>query len=138
MSSQPWTNLVDEAVALRHSLHRKPELAYAEHQTAATIRQRLDVLGIPWEPCADTGTLGRLAINKRGRHIALRGEMGVTRSSSEGLSCLLDGSSGLLKVRTLSVQRPVPVLAAWVHVWFAVTLVIPQLADPRSLLPKCV
>ena len=75
MGSKPWNNVVDEAIDLRHAIHRRPELAYDEYQTASLIRDRLDELGIPWQACAVTGTLGRLAADKPGRHIALRGDI---------------------------------------------------------------
>ena len=54
--TRAWSELVDDAVELRHRLHRAPELTWSEHRTAKEIRQRLDALGIPWRTCADTGT----------------------------------------------------------------------------------
>ncbi len=67
--------LVDTAVALRRELHRRPELTWAETATAGTIRDRLDAAGIPWRPCADTGTVATLAPDAPGRHVALRADM---------------------------------------------------------------
>ena len=75
MNTKPWNNHVAEAIELRHAIHRRPELAYDEFQTAELIRNRLNELGIPWDACAGTGTLGRLAQDKSGRHIALRGDI---------------------------------------------------------------
>ena len=70
-----WSDLITAATRLRHDLHRQPELAYAELHTAATIRAELDRLGIPWQACADTGTIARLAAQATGPHIALRGDI---------------------------------------------------------------
>ena len=73
--TRAWSELVDDAVAWRHQLHRAPELTWSEHQTAIDIRQRLDALGIPWRTCADIGTVATLAGDAGGRHVALRADM---------------------------------------------------------------
>lgn len=73
--TRAWSELVDDAVAWRHQLHRAPELTWSEHRTAIDIRQRLDALGIPWRTCADTGTVATLAVGAAGRHVALRADM---------------------------------------------------------------
>lgn len=67
--------IVTRAVALRHDLHRHPELMHAEHRTAGVVRGELDRLGIPWRACANTGTLGFLAADKPGRRIAFRADL---------------------------------------------------------------
>ena len=67
--------LVDAAVAVRHELHRRPELAWAETTTAAAVRSHLDDAGIAWRACADTGTVATLAPGAPGRHVALRADM---------------------------------------------------------------
>ncbi len=56
-------------------LHRNPELAWFEHETAGRIRRRLDQLDIAWRACAETGTVATLAPDAPGRHIALRGDI---------------------------------------------------------------
>jgi amidohydrolase len=63
------------AVDLRHALHRRPELGWQEHQTAATVRAELDRAGIPYRACADTGTVATLAPDAPGRHVALRADL---------------------------------------------------------------
>ncbi|WP_232819320.1 N(2)-acetyl-L-2,4-diaminobutanoate deacetylase DoeB2 [Saccharospirillum mangrovi] len=77
--SQPaltnWQALVADAVEFRRELHRQPELTWAEQQTAASIRERLTALDIPWRACADTGTVATLNPNGRGRHLALRADI---------------------------------------------------------------
>jgi hippurate hydrolase len=67
--------VVAHARGLRHALHRQPELMYQEERTAALVRAELDRLGIPWEACAGTGTVARLARHAVGRHVALRADL---------------------------------------------------------------
>jgi amidohydrolase len=70
-----WPEVVAAAVTLRRDLHRRPELAWTEHGTAAAIRDQLDRSGISWRACAETGTVATLAPDAPGRHIALRADI---------------------------------------------------------------
>ncbi|ODR11565.1 peptidase M20 [Mycolicibacillus koreensis] len=70
-----WPETVAQARRLRHDLHRRPETAWAEHETAATVREILDTAQIPWRRCADTGTVATLAPQASGRHVALRADL---------------------------------------------------------------
>jgi len=70
-----WPDIVTGVVDLRHALHRRPELTWAERETAQTIRDRLTAADIPWRACAETGTVALLAPKAKGRHIALRGDI---------------------------------------------------------------
>ncbi|MBX3246569.1 MAG: N(2)-acetyl-L-2,4-diaminobutanoate deacetylase DoeB2 [Myxococcales bacterium] len=70
-----WGEIVAEAVTLRRALHARPELPWAEVETARTIRARLAALGIAWQAFADTGTVATLAPRAPGRHIALRADI---------------------------------------------------------------
>lgn len=72
---QTWNELIERAVDLRHQLHRFPELAWSEVETAKTIRTLLSDIGLEWRSCADTGTLATLAPKAKGRHIALRADI---------------------------------------------------------------
>jgi len=74
-TSRAWQELISSATALRHDLHRQPELAWAEHATAERVRAELDALGIAWRACAGTGTVAHLATGAPGRHIALRADL---------------------------------------------------------------
>lgn len=67
--------IINAATALRHNLHRRPELTWKEFETAKTIRAELERAGIPWRVCAETGTVGVLAANAPGPHIALRADI---------------------------------------------------------------
>lgn len=73
--TRSWSEIVDAAVTLRRDLHRRPELTWQEHATAATIRGELDRLGIPWRASAGTGTVGTVAPDAPGRHVALRADI---------------------------------------------------------------
>lgn len=70
-----WSAIVAEAIEFRRMLHRHPELAWFEHETAGRIRLNLDQHAIPWRACAKTGTVATLAPEAPGRHIALRGDI---------------------------------------------------------------
>lgn len=63
------------AVALRHDLHRQPELSWQEKATAERIRDELTRLDIPWRACAGTGTVASLGADATGRHVALRADI---------------------------------------------------------------
>ena len=69
------TAICADAVTFRRRLHRRPELLYAVHETAAAVRGELDRLGIPWRACAETGTVADLASGAAGRRIALRADL---------------------------------------------------------------
>ncbi len=75
MTNAAWNAVTAEAVDFRRALHREPELAWQEEDTAAAIRQKLDELGISWRVCAGTGTVGTLAAARSGRHVALRADI---------------------------------------------------------------
>ncbi len=70
-----WPGLVARARALRHALHREPELSWQEHDTCRLIRGQLDALSIPWQPCTETGTVARLATHAPGPAVALRADI---------------------------------------------------------------
>ncbi len=73
--NRSWAETVARATELRRELHRRPELAWAEHSTAAAVRAELDAIGLDWRPCAGTGTVVRLAPHAPGRHTALRADL---------------------------------------------------------------
>jgi hippurate hydrolase len=81
-----WESILDSARELRRRLHAEPELGWQEAKTAATIRDVLDTLEIPWRAVARTGTLATLAAGAPGKHIALRGDIdGLPISEQTGL-----------------------------------------------------
>lgn len=82
-----WPEMVASAVRIRRELHRRPELAWGEHDTAAAVRAALDTLGIEYRECAGTGTVAILAPGAPGRHVALRADldaMPITENTGRG------------------------------------------------------
>ncbi|AKH67699.1 metal-dependent amidase/aminoacylase/carboxypeptidase [Spongiibacter sp. IMCC21906] len=73
--SERWNNIITSAQTFRRELHRYPELGWQENRTAAEIRRALSSLDISWRDCAKTGTVASLGKHKRGKHIALRGDI---------------------------------------------------------------
>ena len=60
----------------RRHLHSHPELSFQEYKTSAFIKSRLDEMGIPWQPIANTGVVAiiRGEISSK-KVIALRADM---------------------------------------------------------------
>ena len=92
------TTLLPEIVEIRRHIHQYPELSYAEHETAAYISRRLDILGIEHRTgIAGTGIVGfiRGEAAGRGLTVGLRADMDALpvtevqgaeyRSRNEGL-----------------------------------------------------
>jgi amidohydrolase len=69
-------DLLPPLVALRRDLHAHPELAFAEHRTAALVAGALRELGLEvHEGIAGTGVVGVLRHGDSGRAVALRADM---------------------------------------------------------------
>ena len=75
MAAEPKESLVAHTVALRRAIHRRPELGFEEHETAALIESELDSLGIERRRVAQTGVVGIVHGSKPGRVAALRADM---------------------------------------------------------------
>ncbi|MGK0256495.1 MAG: amidohydrolase [Arcobacteraceae bacterium] len=70
-----FDEVVEFATNFRHKLHKNPELTWEETNTAKDIREILDKHNIVYKTYAGTGTVGLLAQDKKGPHIALRGDI---------------------------------------------------------------
>lgn len=69
-----WQKTITDAVSHRHRLHKIPEIAWHETQTADYVRTVLNALNISWRSCTDTGTVA--IINPgQARNIALRADI---------------------------------------------------------------
>ncbi|HEY2928904.1 M20 aminoacylase family protein [Piscinibacter sp.] len=69
-------DLLPPLVALRRDLHAHPELAFAEHRTAALVAGALRELGLEvHEGIAGTGVVGVLRHGDSGRAVAVRADM---------------------------------------------------------------
>ncbi len=66
----------DEAIALRRTIHRRPELGFEETETAALVARTLEGLGIPHRTgIAGTGVVGMIEGGAAGPTLALRADM---------------------------------------------------------------
>jgi amidohydrolase len=68
--------LHDAVIADRRTIHRHPELAYQERETAALVASRLQQIGIPVRTgVAGTGVVGLIEGGRPGRTVLLRADM---------------------------------------------------------------
>lgn len=75
----------EDTVATRRYLHQHPEVSYKEFETTKFIKEKLDVLGIPFESPLETGCVGILEGGKKSdRVIALRADIDALPISEEG------------------------------------------------------
>src|SRR5438270_4915565 len=114
------SNLAEEMRAIRHHIHRHPELGFKESRTAALVAERLRAWGIPvHEGIGKTGLVGVVTAGPSDRAIGLRADMdalpihetsGAPHASiHQGIShsCGHDGHTAMLlcAVRYLSQTR---------------------------------
>ena len=72
----PAEAVFDDMVDLRQTLHRRPELAFAEHETTALIRDHMASLGIPETlRTTETGGIFTMEGGRPGRSVVLRGDI---------------------------------------------------------------
>ncbi len=72
----PADGVFDEMVDRRRTLHRRPELAFAEHETTALIRDHMEALGIGESlRVTETGGLFTMEGGRPGRTVVLRGDI---------------------------------------------------------------
>jgi amidohydrolase len=68
--------IAESVVADRRAIHRRPELAFHEHETAALVETRLRALGIPLRTgVGGTGVVGLIEGARPGRTVLLRADM---------------------------------------------------------------
>jgi len=76
--------LLAETVAIRRDIHAHPELAFAEHRTAALIAAKLRALGLEvHEGIGGTGVVGLLSGLRSGPTIMLRADMDALPMTEE-------------------------------------------------------
>lgn len=100
--------LFDRIVAIRREIHRRPELAWSESDTAKRVSARLDELGIAWRSAGGTGVMAELPGSSAGPAVALRADMDALpieertglpfASENEGVmhACGHDGHTAML------------------------------------------
>ena len=75
MAAEAKDSLAAYVVELRRAIHRRPELGFEEHETAALIERELGSLGIEHRRLAKTGVVGIVRGEQPGRVAALRADM---------------------------------------------------------------
>ncbi len=79
MSKPDWSSQIDallpDLVAIRHDIHRHPELGFEEHRTQAKVRAWLEEHGYTPKVSAETGLVADLASDKPGEAIAFRADL---------------------------------------------------------------
>ena len=94
MIVQPDESLVARVVELRRAIHRRPELGFDVHETAALVERELDALGIEYRRLAKTGVVGIVRGALEGRVVALRADMDglpITERTGLPFSSEIDG-----------------------------------------------
>lgn len=64
-----------DTVRLRRALHRRPELSFEEHATAAFVTDELRALGLDPQPMAGTGVVAHVVGARPGPTVALRADL---------------------------------------------------------------
>lgn len=84
-------------IADRRHLHQNPELSFLEFETSAFVKTRLDEIGIPWEPVADTGIIAYVKGEKSSdKVIALRADMDALPISESNQVSYVSRNEGVM------------------------------------------
>src|SRR5215472_16301516 len=87
--------IADSVVADRRAIHRHPELAFKEHETAAVVESRLRALGIPIRTgVAGTGIVGLIEGSRPGRTVLLRADMDALPIEEESAAEYVSATPG--------------------------------------------
>jgi amidohydrolase len=89
--------IAESVVADRRAIHRRPELAYQEHETAALVESRLRALGIPVRTgVGGTGIVGLIEGARPGRTVLLRADMDALPIQEESTAEYASATPGVM------------------------------------------
>jgi len=95
-------------ISMRREFHTNPELSWNEVRTSKRIKEELDKMGIPWQPCAKTGVVALVEGALAGGVVALRADIDALpvteendvpyKSANQGVmhACGHDGHAAML------------------------------------------
>ena len=95
-------------ISMRREFHTNPELSWNEVRTSKRIKEELDKMGIPWQPCAKTGVVALVEGAFPGPLVALRADIDALpvteendvpyKSANQGVmhACGHDGHAAML------------------------------------------
>lgn len=75
MVEEPSAFITGRVIELRRAIHRRPELGFEEHETAALVERELDALRIEHRRLAKTGVVGVIHGALPGHVVGLRADM---------------------------------------------------------------
>lgn len=91
------SELLAQAVAWRHELHRHPELAYNEHRTSEFVAAQLAEFGLRvHRGLGGTGVVGTLQRGSSRRSIGIRADMDALPIQEQGLAQYASGVPGIM------------------------------------------
>jgi amidohydrolase len=89
--------ITESVVSDRRAIHRRPELAYQEHETAALVESRLRALGVPLRTgVGGTGIVGLIEGARPGRTVLLRADMDALPIEEESTSDYVSANPGVM------------------------------------------
>lgn len=89
--------IAPSVVADRRTIHRRPELAFHEHETSALVESRLRALGIPVRTgVGGTGVVGLIEGARPGRTVLLRADMDALPIQEESAAEYASGVPGVM------------------------------------------
>ena len=89
--------IAESVVADRRAIHRRPELAFQEHETSALVESRLRALGIPLRTgVGGTGIVGLIEGARPGRTVLLRADMDALPIQEESTAEYASANPGVM------------------------------------------
>jgi amidohydrolase len=89
--------IAGSVVADRRAIHRRPELAYQERETAALVEARLRQLGVPFRSgVGGTGVVGLIEGGRPGRTVLLRADMDALPIQEESTAEYASANPGVM------------------------------------------